>query len=303
MFVAEYIWLDSNNEFRSKTRVTPQITEWNFDGSSTGQAVTENSEVLLRPVYTCENPLKCVPHFDCVLVLCDLWVNKVTPHVSNTRVKAHEIMNKYSVFEPLFGLEQEFFIKHPEQNSGNFYCKENTQYGRKCIEEIFEKCLRAGLKITGMNAEVAPFQWEIQVCNTGIKACDELLILRYILHRCLPQWGYELILHPKPHSDHNGSGCHINFSTSQMREGNYNVHEIMEKFKNAHYDHMTLYGNKNELRLTGKHETCSILDFKWGFGDRTASIRCNDKYFEDRRPASNVDPYLATAKIMETLML
>ena len=305
MFVAEYIWLDSNNEFRSKTRVTETITPWNYDGSSTGQATTEKSELILRPIFQCFNPMKYVANFECVLILCDVWENDHIPHESNSRMYAMEIMEHYKDTEPLFGLEQEFFIKLPKvsESNNNQYCKVNCDKGRRCMEEIFDKCLRAGLKVTGMNAEVAPYQWEIQVCDYGIKAADQLLIIRYILQTTLPQHDYELILHPKPFKHCNGSGCHINFSTNFIRNGTYDLEHIMGKFKKYHQEHLELYGEKNELRLTGTHETCSLCDFKWGKGDRTASIRCNVGYFEDRRPASNVDPYLATAKILETLMI
>ena len=75
----------------------------------------------------------------------------------------------------------------------------------------------------------------------------------------------------------------------------------MDKFKKTHKKHIDVYGDKNELRLTGTNETCDINCFKWGYKDRTASIRCNHTYFEDRRPSSNVDPYIACAKILDTL--
>jgi glutamine synthetase len=49
-------------------------------------------------------------------------------------------------------------------------------------------------------------------------------------------------------------------------------------------------------------------DFKWGVADRGASVRIprttetsGQGYFEDRRPASNVDPYLASAIIADTM--
>ncbi|MEC7822821.1 MAG: glutamine synthetase, partial [Candidatus Neomarinimicrobiota bacterium] len=67
------------------------------------------------------------------------------------------------------------------------------------------------------------------------------------------------------------------------------------------------YGADNEQRLTGLHETCSINEFRYGVSDRGASIRIPmdvDKdgkgYLEDRRPASNVDPYKACAALIET---
>ena len=60
----------------------------------------------------------------------------------------------------------------------------------------------------------------------------------------------------------------------------------------------------NERRLTGRHETASMSDFSYGVANRGASIRIgrdtfNEKkgYFEDRRPASNMDPYVVTMMI------
>ncbi len=54
--------------------------------------------------------------------------------------------------------------------------------------------------------------------------------------------------------------------------------------------------------MTGNYETANIKDFSYGVSDRGASIRIplgvvNDGwkgYLEDRRPASNADPYLIT---------
>jgi glutamine synthetase len=71
-----------------------------------------------------------------------------------------------------------------------------------------------------------------------------------------------------------------------------------------------VYGEGNERRLTGRHETASIHTFLYGVANRGASIRIprdtekeKKGYFEDRRPASNSDPYLVTAKIFETTCL
>ena len=61
--------------------------------------------------------------------------------------------------------------------------------------------------------------------------------------------------------------------------------------------------------LTGLHETQSIDQFSYGPSDRGASIRIpvgtvNDDwkgYLEDRRPASNADPYQIISMILATL--
>ncbi len=66
----------------------------------------------------------------------------------------------------------------------------------------------------------------------------------------------------------------------------------------------------NERRLTGAHETAPIDKFSFGVAHRGASIRipraaeANGKgYFEDRRPASNMDPYVVTSLVFETSCL
>ena len=72
----------------------------------------------------------------------------------------------------------------------------------------------------------------------------------------------------------------------------------------------SLYVTDNERRLTGAYETAPIGEFSFGVANRGCSVRIprmteKEKcgYFEDRRPASNMDPYIVTGKIMETCVL
>jgi glutamine synthetase len=105
---------------------------------------------------------------------------------------------------------------------------------------------------------------------------------------------------------------HSNFSTKAMREeGGYAVMiAAIEKLALKHAEHIALYGEGTERRLTGKHETASIHHFSYGVANRGASIRIPREaerfgkgYFEDRRPASNADPYVVTAKLFDTTCL
>ncbi|MDH5608994.1 MAG: glutamine synthetase, partial [Cyclobacteriaceae bacterium] len=74
-------------------------------------------------------------------------------------------------------------------------------------------------------------------------------------------------------------------------------------------EHIDVYGADNHLRLTGKHETQSIDTFSYGVSDRGASIRIPvatvesgwKGWLEDRRPASNGDPYKIAARIIKTV--
>jgi len=355
-FVAEYIWIDGDGSIRSKSKTlntacseqeardgtamkrimdVQTYQKWNYDGSSTGDAVGSNSEIIIQPVAVYMDPFRKLPN---VLVLCECYLPDGEKMSGNTRKHAVSVFNKYSGEEPWYGLEQEFFIMKGskdgdarsvesitpcgtingnmdiENPQGQYYCSIGHQnsFGRKIAEQAYHLALEANIKCSGMNAEVAPGQWEIQIgpCE-GIEAGDQLIILRYILQRVGEIHEVQISLHPKPiQGDWNGSGCHTNFSTKKMREAGGYEHIInaIEKLKDKHTEHMLVYGKFNNLRCSGEHETASFDQFSYGVADRGSSIRIpretknnNCGYFEDRRPASNMDPYLVTAKILETV--
>lgn len=326
----EYIWIDGYGNLRSKTKVlkVSNVTnidmcpEWNYDGSSTGQATGSNSEVIIKPCYICPDPFRGNNH---KLVLCDTYLSSGVPHETNKRVKANKLFNDNLDDEPLFGIEQEFFLVKDGYPIGfpsnrnlypspqkNYYCGigSDNSIGRECIEKAFNNCIKAGLNVTGLNAEVAPSQWEIQICAKGIEASDQLYIMRYILDRTAEEYGWSIDINPKPiEGDWNGSGCHVNFSTKKMREENgYNIIlNSLDRLSKNHDIYMKYYGEDNDKRMTGKHETASFDKFSSGVGNRGASVRIptltflNKKgYFEDRRPSSNMNPYIVTSLLMET---
>jgi glutamine synthetase len=136
---------------------------------------------------------------------------------------------------------------------------------------------------------------------------------RFLLHRVAEQFHTGVTFHPKPiPGDWNGSGAHCNYSTNSTRNegGRAVIDEYINKLKERHAIHVQFYGQDNEQRLTGKHETASIHQFLAGVADRGASVRIprmTDRlgkgYLEDRRPASNCDPYIVTGMIADTTIL
>lgn len=332
-----YIWIDGTGEhLRSKTRTinfVPKSVEelpmWNYDGSSTYQAQGSNSDVFLKPAALYPDPFLRGSNR---LVMCETYRPNNEPTETNHRAKCAVSMGKVKDQDPWFGIEQEYTFLDttgkpfgwPQGGfpgpQGPYYCGVGTGrvMGRDVVEAHYRACLYSNINISGTNAEVMPSQWEYQVgpCG-GVSAADELWMSRYILHRIAEDFGIVVTFDPKPMTgDWNGAGAHTNFSTKAMRaEGGIKAIEAaIARLAKHHKRHIEAYdpkqGRDNERRLTGHHETSSIHDFSSGVANRGCSIRIpravaeqNKGYFEDRRPSSNMDPYMVTEVLVRTCLL
>jgi len=342
---AEYVWIGGSGwDMRCKSRTLEAVPAdvgelplWNYDGSSTGQAPGTDSEVFMKPAAIFKDPFR---GGDNIIVLCDAYVpprleedgtvTAMEPIPTNTRVACAEAMAAAAAHAPWFGIEQEYTLLHPETKwplgwphggypgeQGPYYCSAGVgrAIGRDLAEAHYKACLHAGVNVSGINAEVLPGQWEYQVgpCE-GIVMGDHLWMSRYLMYRVAESFNVEVTFDPKPvPGDWNGSGCHTNYSTAETRKEGTGLDAVLaqvDRLGKKHLEHIAAYGEGNERRLTGKHETASIGSFSWGIANRGCSVRVPrtvpiDKcgYYEDRRPSSNMDPYVVTRMIVQTTLL
>lgn len=336
----EYVWIDGSKEKpRSKKRrvnkpptCVEDVPIWNFDGSSTNQASESNTDVYLKPVALFPHPL--IRKGQNFLVLCETMLFDGTIIPSNTRASCAAVMEKAADQRPMFGIEQEYsFIDRktgrplgwhadgtPPGPQGPYYCAvENAiKFGKLVSDAHYMACIDAGLDICGTNAEVMPSQWEYQIGpSVGVRIGDHMWMSRYLLYAVADMFGVDVTFDPKVVDNYNGAGAHTNFSTvaTMDKKGGLDaIHKAIDALSKRHAEHIAAYdpsgGVDNARRLTGIHETADINVFSSGVAKRNVSIRIPAQvhkdgygYLEDRRPASNCDPYVVCERLVRTVCL
>jgi glutamine synthetase len=346
-YTLEYVWYDAKQNFRSKRKIINldnltmnNIPEWNYDGSSTGQATGHDSEILLQPFTFIKSPFE--EDNDVYYVFCETYKPNGEPALGNTRPDAVKYFSKTDVIDakPMFGMEQEFYVfkngtpvvwsDNPEPQ-GNYYCGFGVSYigdTRKFLDEMLEIFKKMGFNVTGSNFEVGPGQMEIQLCENGLLGggllgADRMVMMRFFMILFAEKNGYDISFMPKPDflgsSKWNGSGCHVNFSTEKMRKKHSKsplsaVKEIAKTIyylQQYHKEDIPYFGSENnKLRLTGENETSCYDKFTYGIAHRGSSTRIPrqcvkdlEGYVEDRRPGADMDPYLVLPRICEAGVL
>ena len=239
----QYVWLAADQSLRSKTRTyykkvktVSDLPKWNYDGSSCGQAPGIDSEIVLVPCALFKDPFrKNLPdNTQSFLVLCKSETVDGRPALGCNREYAEILFKTRMHEEPWYGIEQEYTLFEkdgvtplgwPNHNGkvgfpapqGPYYCAAGTNniIGREIVEEHYMKCLEAGIRVSGINAEVMLGQWEYQVgpCD-GLSAGDELWMSRYIMERVCEKHNVVVNWDPKPMpGDWNGAGCNTKLRT------------------------------------------------------------------------------------------
>ncbi|KAH9628059.1 hypothetical protein HF086_018034 [Spodoptera exigua] len=248
---------------------------------------------------------------------------------SNHRYKCAATYNKCKEQEPWFGMEQYFYLMNPTdlrpvgwpkggypQSSPLYYCGTGGDkiFGRELIDAHSRCCLYAGIPMWSTNPEVVPSQWQYRVGpSVGINAGDDAWMARFILKILAEQFGVSISFDPKPVAEWSTSAAGVNFSTLATRgeNGISVIQKGIKKLAASHERHIKVYDAHGELDnktpLSGETMT---EKFSAGIADRSCSIRiprivAENKcgFLEDRRPASNSDPYQVIDALMRTVIL
>lgn len=315
--IIEYIWIDNSSALRSKTRtldikknnifdkgeLLDKLPEWSFDGKETGQS---QSDVILKPVHVFIDPFR--EGDQNFLVLCECFDINGSPLDSNSRYRSRQIFNKITG-APFFELHQEYVLYNAQTHrllgwplsgypdfQGKYFCGigADKAFGREIVEEHYQKCISAKIKIVGMTQKALPGKWEFQIgeCH-GIGAGDHLWMARYILHRVCEKHNVIASFDSRPIKgdigyEWNISSLHVNYSTFKMRSPNglSEIYNAVNKLENKHDEHMLLYGLEEGGNVTIKIPA------------KVKKEKCG--YLQDLRPTSNADPYIVTSKIAFT---
>ena len=177
------------------------------------------------------------------------------------------------------------------------------------LDARLRRALRAaaGLEVSGTNAEVMPGQWEYQIGpSVGIDAADQLAISRYILDRICEDLGVIVSIDPAHQRRLERRGLpQTSPPVEAPRPAASRPSRRCAKLGKKHQEHIAAYGGGNERRLTGDcgrpTSTPSLGRRRQRLLHPRAATRPPGRgYLEDRRPSSNVDPYVATALLFET---
>jgi len=326
-----YIWLDATGHIRNKLKIVEsdriisveQVEQWSYDGSSTGQATTGDSDLFLNPVRIYNSSDN-----DEMLVLCSVSNFDGEAIESEKRPQLEALAEKYADSGWLFGIEQEWVLmdgagtklyRWPDGafpgEQGPYYCGVgyDEAYGAYVVDEHTQNCIDYGIAICGTNAEVMPSQWEFQIgAKDPLRVADDLIAARYLLYRTAAFFEATATLHPKPvKGNWNGSAAHTNFSTAAMMDEKTGADAIDAAVNNlfkTHTECIALYGEDLDHRMTGKLETSDPTVFSYGDSDRSCSIRKPISvrkdgygYLEDRRPCANINPYVVCAAIIQSV--
>ena len=261
-------------------------------------------------------------------VICDTYWDDSTPLAAAPRHVFRRVLERAHRlgFEPLIGIEPEFFLLDPVSRKPLFegYHIFNTVRNTwtPVIERIVDQMRAFGVDIITANCEYAGSQWEINFGpRTGLGGPDQAFAFKNGVKELAHLDGQLATFMSKPFNDSAGCGAHnhialLDLSSGENRmgddHGEHGLSEVGRQFiagqlRHARSIYALLAPTVNCLKRRRIH-TFSPTNVSWGLEDRSAFVRvkggsAQSRHAENRAPTGLSNPYLASAALLAAGLL
>jgi glutamine synthetase len=229
-------------------------------------------------------------------------------------------------FEPVIGIEYEFYLLNPETHQPLFegYHIFNTVRNTwvPAVERIVTEMRDFGVDIITANCEYASSQWEINYApGRGMAGPDRAFSFKNGVKEIARQEGLLATFMSKPFPDSAGCGSHTHMSLLRTSSGENAMSDekadfgfsrvgrqfIAGQLRHAPSIYALLAPTVNCLKRRRRH-TFSPTNVSWGLEDRSAFVRLKggsreSRHIENRAPSGMSNPYLVCAALLASGLL
>ena len=229
-------------------------------------------------------------------------------------------------FEPVIGIEYEFYLLNPETHQPLFqgYHIFNTVRNTwvPAVERIVTEMRDFGVDIITANCEYASSQWEINYApGRGMSGPDRAFSFKNGVKEIARQEGLLATFMSKPFPDSAGCGSHTHMSLLRAASGENAMSDenadfgfsrigrqfIAGQLRHAPSIYALLAPTVNCLKRRRRH-TFSPTNVSWGLEDRSAFVRLKggsreSRHIENRAPSGMSNPYLVCAALLASGLL
>ena len=320
-----------NVEIPSRILEVALDNEIMFDGSSIdGFVRIQEADMYLRPdvntwlILTWET----TTYGKVARLICDVYLPNGEPFIGDPRYvlkRNLEKMHKLGYDKFNIGVEPEFFLFKVDEkglptlefnDNGGYFDLAPLDGAEDCRRDIVLELEKIGFNMEASHHEVAPGQHEINFeFDNALEACDNLQTFKLVVKVVAKRHGLHATFMPKPISEINGSGMHINCSLRD-KEGNnafddpkgeiglsdVALYWIAGIMKNARAFTAITNPTVNSYKrlIPGYEAPCYV---SWSDANRSAMIRIPAKRgkatrTEIRSADPSANPYLAMSAIL-----
>ena len=310
MYVLEYICIDGDNKFRSKTIFTEKPIEEVeciiTDSMMIENSIVSNGDIILIPLKCVKNPLiRDDRHW---LVFCEYKYPNETNHKNNKRNTLERVTEDYDDIR--LAITQQFVLFKNNQPLGwnkdvdlikNYSAKlDYSKFSQDIIDELTDAFLYVGIHISSFNMERMVGKWSLTLCEQPLlEACDELYLVRYLIQRICYKHDIISCFMSNPYKNSQiYTRCLFSLSTPKMR-GENSLEEIVkacEKLQLKHLEQHKLF--------------CKLNTRKFTYGQNNSQYDVNivlhennNGYIQDKRCAGDCNPYVVLSKIVSAILI